>query len=150
MLKKIALILALSLSLSADVIEIKNFESDLFSKEKKGLTKVKVSLLFDGRYLQENRHKVVDALHVIVSSFYVEDLFTSKGKERFKTVLKQYITKKYGIDIDDIFFQKMYVVESATVQEIIEGLKKEGLGITTIPKDDKTISDSFKDIEIDN
>jgi hypothetical protein len=125
-MKKIALFLIFTAFLKADVVEIKNFESDLFSKNGQVLKKVEYSLLFDGRYLKENRHKIVDSLLVVISSFYIEDLFTSKGKERFKKVIKQYANKKYSLEIDDIFIQKFKIKENVTVDEFIEALKKEG------------------------
>ncbi len=125
-MKKIALVFTLCASLFGDVLEIRDFESDLFSKKSNQLKKIEFSLLFDGRDLKENRHKVIDALNIVISSFYVEDLFTSKGKERFKSVVTKYITKKYAVDVDDIFIQKFRVVDNVNVEAFIDALKKEG------------------------
>lgn len=125
-MKKIALFLLLSINTYADTVEIKNFESDLFSKDGKSLKKIEYSLLFDGRYLKENRYKIIDALHIVVSSFYIQDLFTSKGKERFKTVLKKYVNKKYSLEIDNIFIQKFKIKNSINVDEFIKALRAEG------------------------
>ncbi len=141
-MKKIILLLALYGSLWSDVLEIKNFESDLFTKTDNQLKKIEFSLLFDGRDLKENRHKVIDALNIVISSFYIEDLFTSKGKERFKSVIKKYITKKYAVDVDDIFIQKFRVVDNVNVEAFIDALKKEGFC-----KEDKNRA-IFDDIEI--
>ncbi len=125
-MKKVILLLALCICVWGDVLEIKNFESDLFSKNSNELKKIEFSLLFDGRDLKESRHKVIDALNIVISSFYIEDLFTSKGKERFKSVITKYLTKKYAVDIDDIFIQKFRVVENVNVETFIDALKKEG------------------------
>lgn len=146
-MKKIALFLLLSTFLWADVLEIKNFESDLFSKDRNKLKKIEFSLLIDGRDLKENRHKVIDALNIVISSFYIEDLFTSKGKEKFKTVITKYITKKYAVDIDDIFIQKFTVIDNVSVDAFIDALKKEGFCKENKNKPGKTM---FDDIEIDN
>ena len=149
-MRVITLIFLLSSFLFADVIEIKNFESDLFSKDRNRLKKIEFSLLFDGRDLQENRHKIIDALNIVISSFYIEDLFTSKGKERFKVVLTKYISKKYAVDIDDIFIQKFRVKDNVTVDAFIDALRDEGFCRENPSKTKRSISESFKDIEIDN
>ncbi len=143
-MKKIAFILLLSMSLLSDVIEVKKFESDLFSKDGNRLKKIEFSLLFDGRDLKENRFKVIDALNIIISSFYIEDLFTSTGKERFKTVLIKYLSKKYSVDVDDIFIQKFKIKNSGvSVDEFIDALKKEGFC-----RQKSTISKNFDEIDL--
>ncbi len=149
-MRLVTLSLLLSSFLLADVVEIKNFESDLFSKDRNRLKKIEFSLLFDGRDLKENRHKIVDALNIVISSFYVEDLFTSKGKERFKTVITKYISKKYAVDIDDIFIQKFRVKDNVTVDAFIDALRDEGFCRENPRKSKRSITESFEDIEIDN
>jgi uncharacterized protein (DUF2252 family) len=145
-MKKIALFILLATFLSADVVEINDFESDLFSKDRNHLKKVEFSLLFDGRDLQENRHKIVDALNIVISSFYIEDLFTSKGKERFKVVLTKYLSRKYAIDIDDIFIQKFKMVDNVSVDAFIDALRDEGF--CRERSNLKSISKSFEDINL--
>ncbi len=126
-MKKIACLLLIVSSLFSDTIHVDKLQSDLFSKEGNKLKKIEISLQLEGRSLRTNRHKIIDALNIILSSFYIEDLFTSKGKERFKEQLKRYIQKKYQVDIDFVYlksFQLKY--ESASVEEFINALKKEG------------------------
>ncbi len=144
-MKKVALTFALLTSfLYSDVLEITNFESDIFSKDRNRLKKVEFSLLFDGRDLKENRHKIIDALNIVISSFYIEDLFTSTGKERFKTVITKYISKKYAVDIDDIFIQSFKVKESsANVDAFMDALRKEGFC-----KERRNIAKSFDEIDL--
>ena len=149
-MKLVILTLLLSGFLFADVVEIKNFECDLFSKDRNKLKKIEFSLLFDGRDLKENRHKIIDALNIVISSFYIENLFTSKGKERFKTVLTKYISKKYSVDIDDIFIQKFRVKDNITVDAFIDALRDEGFCRQKPRNSKKSISENFEDIEIDN
>ncbi len=127
-MKKIALIaLLLSSLLYADKYKVNNFESDIFSKDGNNLKKVKMSLIFEGRDLKENDYKILDTLNIIVSSFYVEDLFTSQGKERFKTLLTQYISKKYMIDIDFIYIIKFETKQDVDVDRLIQKLKKQSI-----------------------
>ncbi len=126
-MKKIALLLLIVSAIYADTIHIDKLQSDLFSKNGNILKKVEISLQLEGRNLRANKYKIVDALNIILSSFYIEDLFTSKGKEGFKEQLKKYIKKKYQIDIDFVYlksFQLKYT--SASVEEFINALKKEG------------------------
>lgn len=146
-MKKILLSLVTTVVLYADVLEIKNFESDLFSKDRDRLKKIEFSLLFDGRDLKVNRHKIVDALNVVISSFYVEDLFTSQGKEKFKTVITQYITKKYAVDIDDIFIQKFRVVDNVNVDAFIDALRREGFCKENRDVPKKSFTESFEDLQ---
>lgn len=149
-MKKITLFLLLSTFMLADVVEIKNFESDIFSKNKNRLKKIEFSLLFDGRDLKDNRHKIIDALNIVISSFYIEDLFTSQGKERFKTIITKYVSKKYSVDIDDIFIQKFRVKDSITVDAFIDALRDEGFCRENPRKTKKSIIENFDSLEIDN
>jgi len=144
-MKKVALSFALLTSfLYSDVVEIRSFESDLFSKDGNRLKKIEFSLLFDGRDLKENRHKIIDALNIVISSFYIEDLFTSTGKERFKTLITKYLSKKYSVDIDDIFIQRFKIKNSGVnVDVFIDALKKEGFC-----KQKSSMSKNFDDIDL--
>lgn len=150
MKKGMTLLFLLSTLLYSDVIEIRNFESDLFSKDRNRLKKIEFSLLFDGRDLKENRHKIVDALNIIISSFYIEDLFTSQGKEKFKTIITKYISKKHAVDIDEIFIQKFRVRDNITVDAFIDALRDEGFCKQNPRKPNNSITESFENIEIDN
>ncbi len=126
-MKKVALFLLIVSALFADTIQVDKLQSDLFSKDGNKLKKIEISLRLEGQKLRVNRYKIIDALNIILSSFYIEDLFTSKGKERFKDQLKKYIQKKYQIDIDFVYiksFQLKY--KSASIEEFINALKKEG------------------------
>ncbi len=113
-------------SLSADILEIKDFKSDIYSKSTNELQKVEATLIFEGRDLKENRYRVMDALNIVIGSFFFEDLMTSKGKEEFKTLLIKYLSKKYGIDVDDILIVKLLKSDNIKIKEFIKELKKEG------------------------
>ena len=126
MIKKLFLVLMFATVLFADIIKVQNFEADLFSKRDSTLKKIELSLMFEGRDIENKREPIVDALNIIVSSFYIEELFTSKGKEKFKKSLIAYVSKKYDIEIEHIFIKKMILKESVGVKEFIKALKKEG------------------------
>ncbi len=111
----------------AEVYEISNFQSDIFSKDGNKLKKVTLSLRMEGRDLNENSYKVRDALNIIISSFYLEDLFTSKGKEGFKQALRQYLSTKYKIQADQIYLNKFKITPTPLeISELIDALKAEG------------------------
>lgn len=120
-------LLFISTFAQAEVYEVSNFQSDIFSKKGNILKKVTLSLRIEGRDLQENDYKITDALNIIISSFYLEDLFTSKGKEQFKNSLSQYLEKKYSVEADAIYLKKFKITPSSLeVADFIEALKAEG------------------------
>ena len=111
----------------AEVYEVSNFQSDIFSRDGNKLKKVTLSLRIEGRDLKENDYKITDALNIIISSFYLEDLFTSKGKERFKSSLSRYLEKKYSVEADAIYLKKFKITPSSLeVSDLIDALKAEG------------------------
>ncbi len=128
MIKKLFLISILFIFSFADLIKVNDFEVDLFSNKSTNLKKVELSLMFEGRDIEGKREEVVDALNIVISSFYIEELFTSLGKERFKKALIAYASKKYDVDIDNIFIRRMVLKQEngVSVEEFIKALKEEG------------------------
>lgn len=121
------LLFNISLVYASDSFVVDDFEASLYSKVSKDGTKnIETSIIFEGRDVEENDFKITDALNVVIGSFYAEDLLTSKGKEALKTTLIKYVADKYSIDIDNIYIQKLKIVDNTTAEKIIEALKKEG------------------------
>jgi len=119
--------LFINISAFAEVYEVSHFQSDIFSKNGNTLKKVTLSLRIEGRDLKENDYKITDALNIIISSFYLEDLFTSKGKEKFKDSLSTYLEKKYSVEADVIYLKKFKITPtSLEISDFIEALKAEG------------------------
>jgi hypothetical protein len=110
--------------LFGELYKVENFETDIFSKKGNRLEKIDMTLMFDGENLSSNDYKLLDALNIIVSSFYIEDLFTSKGKERFKALLKKFLMKKYMLDIDFIYIIKLERKPQIDSKSLLEELKK--------------------------
>ena len=82
--------------------EIKNLEVDLYSKTSSEMKKISMDLhIFTNEVAKSSAIK--DAINVIVSSFYAQDLMSSKGKEAFKEAIKKYSASKYKIKIDDVY-----------------------------------------------
>ena len=107
---------------------LQGFESDLYSKKGNFETlKISIDLMIEGRYVEKESFKVVDALNVVIGSFFAEDLLTSKGKESLKQTLVTFTAKQHGIDIDAVYIHALRLVKNPTVEEIIEAFKREGL-----------------------
>jgi len=132
-MKKFFLLLLLASSLLyGELYKIPDFEADLFSKEGNKLKKIELSIMFDGDNLHTDDYKLLDALNVVISSFYIEDLFTSKGKERFKTLLKNYILKKYMMDIDFIYILHLTLHEQIDTDQLLKKIEKLEKGMAPV------------------
>jgi len=139
----LSLLVLWQLALSADTFEIRDFESDIFSKEGNKLRQVTLSVWLEGKDLDRYGFQIKDSLNIIISSFYLEDLLTSKGKEQFKDSFTAYLKKKYQIPLDNIYINTMKRSQnSLEVDELIEALKAAGF----IQKK-KTIKKVFDSLE---
>lgn len=108
----------------AETLNIDNFETDLYSRDaKSSIKKVSVSLRLEGRDVADNEAYVLDALNVVIGSFYVEDLLTSLGKEKFKDTLAKYTAKKHSVDIDEVLIISLKTVREPNIEELLEALK---------------------------
>ncbi|CAD7286605.1 hypothetical protein [Campylobacter suis] len=127
-MKKIFLAIFLAVFASADAIRVNEFEVDVYSKMAQGATKkMRLNLELIGNDLNSNEAYVLDALNVIIGSFYAEDLLTSLGKEKFKEAYIKYAAKKHGLTIDDVLIIAMKVVEKVEIEDIINAIKMRDL-----------------------
>lgn len=128
MLKKLfyILIFVTTILSAEETFQIDNFEVSLFSKLSKEPVQIETSMIFEGRDVEAYDFKIIDALNVVISSFFAENLLTSQGKEGLKTALIKYSRDKYSIDIDHIYIQKLNIVKNVTATLIIDELRKEG------------------------
>jgi len=127
----------------ADSIDMIDFESDLFTKSNHHLKKVTVSLHLEGKNLEVNRYALEDSLNVLISSYYLEDLLTSKGKEQFKEDLKKYLLNRYKVKISNIYIIKLTKNSGIDdIDDLIDRLKSEGCCKST-----KSIKKVFDTIE---
>ncbi len=127
-MKKVFFILVfMAVSLFAQMLNVDNFNAEVFSRVTKKPVTINLKMMFEGRYVEDESYKIIDALNMVIGSFYLEDLITSQGKQKFKEALKSYTTNKYSIDIDSIYIQKL--LSQPSTQEIIDALKKEDMCI---------------------
>jgi len=123
-MKKIFALAFAAVMTFAETLNIDNFETDLYSRDaKSSIKKVSVSLRLEGRDVVDNEAYVLDALNVVIGSFYVEDLLTSLGKEKFKDTLAKYTAKKHSVDIDEVLIISLKTVREPNIEELLEALK---------------------------
>ena len=123
-MKKIFVLAFAAVMAFAETLNIDNFETDLYSRDaKSSIKKVSISLRLEGRDVVDNEAYVLDALNVVIGSFYVEDLLTSLGKEKFKDTLAKYTAKKHSVDIDEVLIISLKTVREPNIEELLEALK---------------------------
>lgn len=103
--------------------EIKNLEVDLYSKTSSNMKKISMDLhIFTSEVAKSSAIK--DAINVIVSSFYAQDLMSSKGKEAFKEAIKKYSASKYKIKIDDVYILSLKEIDNIDIKRLVKQLDK--------------------------
>ncbi|BCX79345.1 flagellar basal body-associated FliL family protein [Campylobacter sp. 19-13652] len=128
MIRTILLAMVAFMAAGADILQIKEFSTDVYSKMAANATKkVSLSLEVIGRDMGDNEAYVLDALNVIIGSFYVEDLLTSRGKERLKSEFIKYAAKKHSIDIDTVLILGLRVVEDLSLERVLAAIKERNL-----------------------
>ncbi len=123
-MKSLIFSLLIVLPLLGETMEINNFKTDIFSKNSSNLKKIKLDLVFDiNSTLPIPKYKLKDALNIVVSSFFIENLFTSQTKEKFKEVLKSYLKKKHNISVENIYISDIQIVNQINIDDLIKRLK---------------------------
>ena len=84
-----------AMSLFAQMLSVDNFSAEVFSSVTKKPVTISLKMMFEGRYVEEESYKIIDALNIVIGSFYLEDLITSQGKQKLKEAIKSYTTNKY-------------------------------------------------------
>lgn len=127
MKKILAIVTLLCTLLSAEeILHVSDFEVSLFSKIEEAPVQVNASIIFEGRDVEIYDFKIIDTLNVVISSFYAENLLTSKGKQSLKEAMKNYARDRYAIDIDAVYIQKLHVRQVNDAKDVIKALKEEG------------------------
>lgn len=130
-MKRLFLSLFLVVFAYSDVLNIENFEADLYSKDSQNsIKKITVSLRVSGRDINDNEAYVFDGLNVVIGSFYVEDLLTSMGKEKFKETFAKYTAKKHSVDIDEVLIISLKIVREPKLEEILQIIREQGNYLT--------------------
>ncbi len=118
-MKYISIFFLIVLSLWAEAIPIVNFQTNLFSRNSQNLKKISMDLVIETNG-SVAVYKIKDGLNIVISSFFIEDLFTSQVKEEFKELLKSYVKQKEGIDIKKIYIEKMEIENQVDLDELVK------------------------------
>ncbi len=118
-MKYILIFFLIVLSLWAEAIPIVNFQTNLFSRNSQNLKKISMDLVIETNESVAT-YKIKDGLNIVISSFFIEDLFTSQVKEEFKELLKSYVKQKEGIDIKKIYIEKMEIENQVDLDELVK------------------------------
>jgi len=121
------MLLFFPISLLAETLTLDHFHANVFSKADKKPVEVTLGIMFEGDDVKKLEYKVIDALNIVIGSYYAEDLVTSRGKELFKATLIAYAQKTHSLTIDNIYIKELIVKINPTTQEIVDALKKEGV-----------------------
>ncbi len=122
-MKKLIVIFILTVfPLFGETVSINNFQTDIFSKNTNDLQKIKLDLVFDTNQTVP-KYKLKDGLNIVISSFYIEDLFTSKAKESFKTLLIDYLKKRHNISVNSIYIDNMQIVDKVSVKDLMQKIE---------------------------
>lgn len=119
--------LLLHVNLFAETLVVDHFKTNVFAKSDKKPVEANVALVFEGKDVKLNEYKVIDALNIVIGSYFAEDLVTSRGKELLKATLIAYAKKTHGLVIDAVYIKELTVKTNPTTQEIVEAIKKEGV-----------------------
>ena len=123
-MKKLILLLSTLLLLYGESVEIKDFKTDIFSQNSSSLKKIKLDLVFDINSTTPTPTYIIkDGLNIVVSSFFIESLFTSKTKENFKELLKKYLKQKHSVVVNNIYIEDMQIVDQVSLEEIKDMIK---------------------------
>jgi len=123
-MKKLILLLSTLLLLYGESVEIKDFKTDIFSQNSSSLKKIKLDLVFDINSTTPTPTYIIkDGLNIVVSSFFIESLFTSKTKENFKELLKNYLKQKHKVVVNSIYIEDMQIVNQVSLEEIKDMIK---------------------------
>ncbi len=120
-------VLFLHVSMFAEVLVLENFHANVFSKVDKKPVDINIGLIFEGDEVKSYDYKVIDALNVVIGSYYAEDLVMSRGKELLKSTLIAYTKKTHSLTIDTIYIKELSVKVNPSVKEIVEAIKKEAI-----------------------
>jgi len=119
--------LLLHVSLFAETLVLEHFKANVFAKSDKKPVEAMVGLIFEGKEVKLYEYKVVDALNIVIGSYFAEDLVTSRGKELLKSTLIAYAKKTHGLVIDAVYIKELTVKTNPSTKEIVDAIKKEGV-----------------------
>ncbi|BBG65540.1 putative periplasmic protein [Hydrogenimonas sp.] len=121
-MKKTAITLLFTLTLFAGQISFGDIDTTVLSKKSGEPVNIKISLVLQGRDIEENRIALMDVIQSALGSFWAETLVTAPGKEEFKKRVVSLADKKYGIEVDFVYITNLKI-DTCTLQKLRKLLK---------------------------
>ncbi len=118
-MKKILLSTLLSFPLFAQILHFDHIETTLLMKKDRSPVNADISLVLEGRDLEENEIRLMDVIETAVGSFWAETLVTADGKERLKKIIIDLADKKYGIEVDFVYIGNIRI-DTCTLEKLRE------------------------------
>ncbi len=118
-MKKILLSTLLSFPLFAQTLHFDHIETTLLMKKDRSPVNADISLVLEGRDLEENEIRLMDVIETAVGSFWAETLVTADGKERLKKIIIDLADKKYGIEVDFVYIGNIRI-DTCTLEKLRE------------------------------
>ncbi|SFP38651.1 hypothetical protein SAMN05216234_11734 [Hydrogenimonas thermophila] len=113
----------MNLSLYATLLKFDQIDTSILSKKDSSYVNVKLSIVLQGRDLEEHQIELMDVVQTVIGNFLAEVLITAKGKENFKKMIVNLADKQYGIEVDFVYIQNIRI-ESDPLEKCRKLLKK--------------------------
>ncbi|WP_201352932.1 hypothetical protein [Hydrogenimonas urashimensis] len=122
-MKTVLLMLSLALALCAGELHIDHLETTVLEKKSGKPVNVELSIVLQGRDIQQSEVALMDVIQTAVGSFWAETLVTSRGKAQFKKMVVELADRQYGIEIDFVYIQNIRI-ETDTLEKCLELIRK--------------------------
>lgn len=118
-MKKISIFLLLAITVFAGQLRFGDIETTILSKKTGEPVNVELSLVLQGRDMEQSSVELMDVVQSAIGSFWAETLVTTQGKEQFKRMIISLADKKYGIEVDFVYILNVKV-DTCTLEKIRE------------------------------
>ncbi len=122
-MKNLLFLLIFSPLLFAGQLHLENLETTLLQKKEREPVNVELSIVLQGRDVEQNEVQLMDVIQTALGSFWAETLLTSQGKMQFKKSVIDLADKQYGIEVDFVYIQNIRL-ETDTLEKCLELIKQ--------------------------
>jgi len=109
--------------LFAGQLHFNSLETTLLMKKERKPVNVELSVVLQGRDIEQHDVELMDVVQTAVGSFWAETLLTSQGKAQFKKMVIDLADKQYGIEVDFVFIQNIRL-ETDTLEKCLELIRE--------------------------
>jgi secreted protein with Ig-like and vWFA domain len=121
-MKPFLLTLLFPLFLFSGQLHLDRLETTVLQKKSGEPINVELSVVLQGRDVEQNEVQLMDVVQTALGSFWAETLLTAQGKAQFKKMVIDLADRQYGIEVDFVYLQNIRV-ETDTLQKCLELIK---------------------------